>query len=84
MEEIMILYGMYQVMITYFYKKIINLYFYYFLLHNIMNYRDYIISYSYSYNYIISYSYNYIIYLIYKINSDSTHILNQYGGFNDL
>ena len=45
-----------------------------FLLDNIMNYSDYI----------ISYSYNYIIYLIYEINSESTYILNQYGGFGDL
>ena len=47
-----------------------------------MNYSDYIISYS--YNYIISYSYNLIIYLIWEINSESTYILNQYGGFDDL
>ena len=35
-------------------------------------------------NYIISYSYNYIIYLICEINSESTSILNKYGGFDDL
>jgi hypothetical protein len=35
-------------------------------------------------DYIISYSYNLIIYLIYEINSESTYILNQYGGFDDL
>jgi len=39
-----------------------------------MNYSDYI----------ISYSYNIVIYLIYEINSESTYILNQYGGFGDL
>ena len=39
-----------------------------------MNYSDYI----------ISYSYNYIIYLIGEINSESTSILNKYGGIDDL
>ena len=70
MEEVMILYGMYQVMIIYFYRFIFFIKYYNFLLHNIMYYSDYIIS--------------YLIYIYYNLNSEATDILNKYGGFDDL